>query len=339
MTYHETEKIRLNKKLQEQLKKLPAFCNQYFIGIEYKKAPRTRLSYAIDLLSFFEYLKEYDLQYKDTDIINFKLDILNEITAMDIENYLSYIKYYVKNNKVRTNDKCAVKRKLSTLRSFYKYYYLRQRIHKNPTLQVEMPDIDEKKIIRLDRKEVSHLINVIEYDQDIPFRASLRTRNMAIIMLLLGTGIRVSECVGLDINDVDFNNNCIKVVRKGGDEDIVYFSDEVKESLKLYWKERINKITQIGHEQALFLSEQHSRLCVRSIEKMVTKYAKEAVPMKKISPHKLRSTYGTNLYQVTKDIYIVAKILGHKNVDTTRKHYVDVLDESKIAVRNCVKLR
>lgn len=339
MTYHEEEKIRLNQKLQEQLKKLPLFCTQYFVGMQYKKAPRTRLSYSIDLLSFFEYLKQYDLQYKEIEITDFTIEILNNITAMDIENYLSYIKCYVKNNKVRTNDNSAVKRKLSTLRSFYRYYYVRQLIEKNPTLQVEMPGIEEKKIIRLEMNEMAQLIDLIDCKDNIPFRPSLRIRNMALIMLLLGTGIRVSECVGLDLNDIDFNNNCIKVIRKGGDEDIVYFGDEVRVAILNYYNERIGKDTQEGHEQAFFLSEQHRRLCVRSIQKMVKKYANETVPLKKITPHRLRSTYGTALYQATKDIYIVSTILGHKDVSTTRKHYVDVLAENKMAVRNSVKLR
>ena len=163
---------------------------------------------------------------------------------------------------------------------------------------------------------------------------------MAIVTLLLGTGIRVSECVGLDIEDVDFKNYGIKVVRKGGSEMIVYFGDEVAKALIDYIEGDRQNVTPIaGHEHALFLSTQRKRIGIRAVENLVKKYSSLVTSLKKITPHKLRSTYGTNLYQETGDIYLVADVLGHKDVNTTRKHYAAMQDYNKRKAAKTVKLR
>ena len=159
------------------------------------------------------------------------------------------------------------------------------------------------------------------------------------MMLLLGTGIRVSECVGLDMDDVDFKNNGIKIHRKGGAEVVVYFSDEVREVLIDYMVEREKLTAADGSINALFLSMQNKRMSVRSVENMVKKYSQLVTTLKNITPHKLRSTYGTSLYRETGDIYLVADVLGHKDVNTTRKHYAEIEDERRRKAAKKVKLR
>ena len=207
-----------------------------------------------------------------------------------------------------------------------------------------MPKIHDKAITRLDVNEVAELLDNVENGNKLT-TAQLRTheklkcRDLALLTLLLGTGIRVSECVGLDINDVDFDNDRIKVVRKGGSESFVYFGDEVRAALLDYMEERKQMNPDSGHENALFISSKNKRLCVRSVELLVKKYASTVTTVKHITPHKLRSTYGTNLYQASKDIYLVADVLGHKDVNTTRRHYADMVDENKRKARNIVKLR
>lgn len=157
--------------------------------------------------------------------------------------------------------------------------------------------------------------------------------------LLLGTGLRVSECVGLNITDIDFGVDGLRVHRKGGKEVIVYFGEEVEQALREYLRERKEIVTAEGDEDALFLSMQRKRINVRSVENLVKKYAKTVTPLKKITPHKLRSTYGTNLYHETNDIYLVADVLGHSDVNTTKKHYAAQADERRRSARNAVKLR
>ena len=159
------------------------------------------------------------------------------------------------------------------------------------------------------------------------------------LTLMLGTGIRVSECVGIDLQDVDFKNNGIKIRRKGGYEAVVYFGEEVELALLDYLEQRMNLTPVEGHEDALFLSMQNKRITVRAVENLVKKYASRVTTMKKITPHKLRSTYGTNLYRESGDIYLVADVLGHKDVNTTRKHYAAIDEERGRIASKLVHLR
>ena len=203
---------------------------------------------------------------------------------------------------------------------------------------------DEKEIIRMEPNEVAVLLDEVEEGsgltkKEMSYHKKTGTRDLAILTLLLGTGIRVSECVGLDLNDVDFDNQRLKVRRKGGYEDLVYFGEEVADALQDYLKERNRIIPLPGHEEAFFLSMQNRRLTVRSVENLVKKYTSRVTTVKKITPHKLRSTYGTTLYQETGDIYLVADVLGHKDVNTTRKHYAAMKDENRRKAAKAVRLR
>ena len=207
-----------------------------------------------------------------------------------------------------------------------------------------MPVIHDKPIVRMEPNEVAEFLDNVESGNkltknQLAKHEKLKTRDLALLTLMLGTGIRVSECVGLDIDDVDFDNDRIHIYRKGGAESFVYFGDEVREALLDYMEERKQLNPKEGHENALFISSKNSRLCVRSVELLVKKYSRTVTTVKHITPHKLRSTYGTNLYQESGDIYLVADVLGHKDVNTTRKHYADLIDENKRAARNMVRLR
>ena len=344
LSYHEQEKNQATMKLRELQKELPAFLTDYFRGIEYDTAPRTRIAYATDLKTFFEYMHDNNSELNKINIHDFPISVLNSIKSFDIEEYLEYLKYYEKNGKVYTNDERAIKRKLSALRSMYAYFYKNEIIDSDPVIQVNMPKLHSKAIVRLEPNEVAEFLDTVESGEGMTKKQlekheNLKVRDLAMLTLLLGTGIRVSECVGLDINDVDFDNLRIKVTRKGGYEDYVYFGDEVSEALGEYMIERKAKTPVAGSENALFLSNRGSRITVRSVEILVKKYAQIVTPMKKITPHKLRSTYGTNLYQETGDIYLVADVLGHNDVNTTKKHYAEIKEDRKRNARNKVQLR
>ena len=235
---------------------------------------------------------------------------------------------------------------MSALRSFYNYYYKHQIITKNPVLLVDMPKLHERRLSGLDADEVALLLDFVESagskltGQALVYYKKTRDRDLAILTLLLGTGIRVSECVGLDLRDVDFKNNGITVTRKGGNQMVVYFGEEVASALQNYINGDRKMITPLsGHENALFLSTQKKRMGVQAVENMVKKYAKQVTPYKKITPHKLRSTYGTSLYKETGDIYLVADVLGHKDVNTTKKHYAAIDEDRRRQAASAVKLR
>lgn len=343
-TYHERMNLVYSLKLREMLKELPSFCSGFFRGIESNTSARTRLAYATDIKTFFKFIIDNNPEYKTKTMHSIEMSVLDKVTSTDIEEYLEYLKYYSANGKTQINNERAKKRKLSSLRSFYAYFIKKEFIKYNPVILVDMPKLHDKEIIRLDDSEVERLLDTVENGNNLTkkqsqFHEKTKVRDLAILSLLLGTGIRVSECVGLNINDVDYKNSGIKITRKGGNEVVVYFSDEVKDSLLNYHEQRINTIAKENHEEAYFLSLQKSRLTVRSVEKLVKKYSSIVTTMKKITPHKLRSTYGTALYKETGDIYLVADVLGHKDVNTTKKHYAAIEDERRKGARNIVKLR
>lgn len=297
--------------------------------------------------AFFQFLLDTNPAFKDKSMTDFTVHVLDQVKALDIEEYQEYLKVYHNHNgdKMETNGERGLKRKISALRSFYAYYYKREMIETNPAVLVDVPKIHEKSIIRLDADEIALLLDHIEHAGDTltgqkrAYWEKTKERDLAIVTLLLGTGIRVSECVGLDIEDVDFKNNGIKVTRKGGNEMVVYFGPEVEKALKYYLEVRKNIIPLSGHEHALFYSSQKKRIGVQAIENLVKKYSREITTTKKITPHKLRSTYGTALYQETGDIYLVADVLGHRDVNTTKKHYAALDDARRRQAATAVKLR
>lgn len=342
--YHDEQNNKNTLLMREVVAELPKFSKSFFRGIQDTTSSRTRLAYAYDLRVFFEFIHDNNPSLKDKCIVDFPISILDDIGREDIEEFMDYVSYYHKDGKEYTNDERAKKRKLSALKSFYNYFYKSELISTNPASLVPMPKIHEKEIVRLDVDEVAILLDNVEEGEkltkhQLEFHEKTKVRDVALLTLLLGTGIRVSECVGIDINDVDFKNNGIKIRRKGGYETVVYFGDEVEGALLDYMGERKRIIPMEGHEEALFLSIQNRRVTVRAVEKLVKKYASTVTTLKKITPHKLRSTYGTNLYKETGDIYLVADVLGHKDVNTTRKHYAAQEDERRRMAANVVKLR
>ena len=344
-TYREHTDTENLLKLRQVLSTLPAFCKDYFRAIDSTTTTKTRISYAYDIRIFFQFLLDENPVFKNYAMTDFSVDVLDQIKAIDLEEYMEYLKVYQNGDKTETNGERGLKRKISALRSFYAYYYKREMIHTNPTVLIDVPKIHDKSIIRLDTDEVALLLDYIEHcgdsltGQKRVYYEKTKERDLAIVTLLLGTGIRVSECVGLDIEDVDFKNNGIKVTRKGGNEMVVYFGEEVEKALKRYLEVRAGITPLAGHEHALFYSAQRKRMGVQAVENMVKKYSRQITTTKKITPHKLRSTYGTALYQETGDIYLVADVLGHKDVNTTKKHYAALDDARRRQAATAVRLR
>ena len=345
LSYHEQEMIENTKKLRKLIRELPPFCADFFRGIEPRTSSRTRIAYAYDLSIFFDFLIQTNPIWKNKDKRDFTVDDLDQIGVMDLEEYLEFLKCHSTENKEDLiNTERGLTRKMSSLKSFYNYFFRNERIQTNPAALVKLPKLHEKEIVRLEIDEVARLLDLVEDGDSLTerqkaYHKKTRVRDLALMTLLLGTGIRVSECIGLNLNDVDFNVDGIRIHRKGGKEVIIYFGDEVELALRDYMEERRHIVPAPGNEEALFLSMQKKRLNVRSVENLVKKYAQAAAPLKKITPHKLRSTYGTNLYRETGDIYLVADVLGHADVNTTKRHYAALEDERRRSARNKVKLR
>lgn len=345
LSYHEQKDRDNIVHLRQLLQALPPFCAQYFRGIEPRTSSRTRIAYAYDLNVFFEFLVKEVPAFYGKQIRDIRLEQLDELHVSDMEEYMEYLKYrFNDKNQEIVNKERGIMRKISSLKSFYNYFFRLEKLTTNPPALVRLPKLHDKEIIRLDIDEIVLLLDEVEQGENLTpkqkaYHAKTKVRDLALLTLLLGTGIRVSECVGLNIQDIDFKNGGIRIHRKGGKEVTVYFGTEVEQALLDYLDERNKIIAETGHEDALFLSLQNKRLAVRSVENLVKKYARLVTPLKPITPHKLRSTYGTNLYRETGDIYLVADVLGHSDVNTTKKHYAAIEDDRRRSARNAVRLR
>lgn len=325
--------------IREISRELPPACGDFFRAIAVTTGTFTRLAYAIDLKTFFQFLQTERYQFSQKPLYAFTNDDLARVSQNDLTAYIEYLTFYYKNEpdsdapvKALTNHDLAIKRKLCSIRSFYDYLFKNGCIPSNVTTLVPLPKIHEKPILRLSMDEMQRMLEEAATGDNLTPRQKAWhkltvKRDFALLSLFLGTGVRVSECVGMNIGDVDLEDNAFLVTRKGGNQVLLYFPPEVAEALAEYMAEREKIEAQPGHEEALFLSMQKRRITQRAVQNLVKKYAAVAAPLKpRISPHKLRSTFATNLYNKTGDIYLVADVLGHSSVDTTRKHYADMTD-------------
>lgn len=345
LSYAQQRAMQLTQLTREVLSELPDMCRDFIRAIEPTTRPLTRYAYACDLKLFFGFLFKEIPAFADKDAHALTPADLAAVTARDVSLYLEYLAlYYVEDNSITNGDDGRM-RKLASLRSFYSYLFKNQYITADVSRLIDMPKRHEKPILRLEIDEIAKMLDLVESGDAMSgnqkkYNENTRLRDLAILSLFLGTGIRVSELVGIDISDIDFNLNGFTVTRKGGSQAILYFPDEVSEVLRRYLAQRREIAALPGHENALFLSLQRRRISVRAVELMVKKYAIQAAPLKKkLSPHKLRSTFGTNLYHETGDIYLVADVLGHADVNTTRRHYAAMLDDRRRMAAKSVKLR
>ena len=347
--YQAQKKLNYTVRFRNVLSDLPDFCQLYFRASEPTTSVLTRYGYAVDLRSFFRFLTSGAIpSFSGKTPQAITLDDLKLLRSLDIELYLEHISMYrsktAEGSKVVENNERAKARKLSAIRALFKYLYKKSLIETNCAALVDTPKLHEKAIIRLDANEVADLLDTTEQGIGMTknqryYHDATKVRDVAILSLFLGTGIRISELVGLDLNDIDFTNNQFVVTRKGGNQEVLAFGPEVQNALLAYLGERRQIIPLAGSEDAFFLSMQKRRITPRAVENLVKKYAQLSTPLKKITPHKLRSTYGTMLYQESGDIYLVADVLGHKDVNTTRKHYAAITEDKSRQAAKYIKLR
>ena len=328
------------EKLKAMLSALPSCSTDFFRGIEPSTSSMTRLSYAYDLTMFFHFLKEIKEEWKEIPLEQLQTEALSQISVQDIERYLEDLKYRPNDPEHKNmNREQGIKRKFFSLKSFFGYLCRVGLLTVNPTLSMQMPRTHAKEIVRLDSEEMKELLAEVDSGSGLSgrqkaFHERTRLRDSALLALMLGTGIRVSECVGLNLDDVDMKESGIHIRRKGGKETTVYFNAEVARRLNEYLSVRTGIETLPEHKNALFLSLRNQRITVRSVEYLVKKYASIIAPKKKITPHKLRSSYGSAVYKETNDIYLVADILGHNDVNITRKFYAAIEEDRRKSVKN-----
>lgn len=340
-SYRTQTDIQRLEKLRKLEKELPIVCTDFFRSIAQTTSTLTRLAYAYDFRLFFQFLCRENPLFADCEPRFMTEEDFAKVKMRDIDLFQDYLsQYYVSDEEtgeshVVQNHELGIMRKLCSLRSLFEYMFKNGIVEANIATLVSLPKVHEKPILRLEVDEMQKMLDAVysgdglsEHQKKVS--ENTKKRDLAIILLFLGTGIRVSECVGINLDDIDMENKAFVVTRKGGDQSMLYMPDSVAEALEGYLDDRLKITPADGHEDALFLSLQRKRITQRAVQNLVKKYALIAAPLKKrISPHKLRSTFGTNLYEETGDIYLVADVLGHTDVNTTRKHYAAMTDQHK----------
>ena len=353
-------RIETEQKYEKMLRKItdefPDYCRSFFDYLRLNNEIRSCYSYAEDIKIFFEYLLQQNSQFGES-IKEIPLDVLEKFVPVDFYEYMTYLSYYTDKNGIpHTNSDVTKKHKINSLKVFYNYYYNNKFISVNPTVGLRVKKPNKKEVIVLDIDEIHTLLSYVEnlgvrleaelnsdegnksLSQRYTYYQKNKYRDKAILMVFLGTGIRVSECVGLDITDISFKDRSIKLIRKGGNEDHVFFNKEIYEALYDYIElERKVRVKEAQNQSILFYSSRNTRMGVRAMEKMVKKYVTEALPERaeEISVHKLRASVATNAYQETRDIYAIANSLGHSSLAMVSK-YAKARDEDKKRVSDAI---
>lgn len=339
--YQRNKKAELKVKADEIIKQLPECSKLYFREMRTSnKSERTIYEYALDIKAFFDYLS-LQPSFKDVDfnLLNIS-QILDKLTREDLQEYIeTFSEREISDHTGKTikvaSSPAYIARKKSSLKSFYQYYYDLKLIEDNTASSIKSSSIKDKNILILENDEIDRFIQATEPSKNTASKQILASRDKTIISLFLMSGIRVSELVGIDLSDIDFKRAAIRIVRKGGNEDEIYLSEKLEKTLSDYIENSRKELLKGIDSPALFIGQNKERMSVRSIEKLIQKYALKAGLNKKITPHALRRTCGSYLYNETGDIYEVARLLGHKSIETTKKHYAKPNEEKK---RNASKV-
>ncbi|MBD9280923.1 MAG: hypothetical protein EGS70_11185, partial [Clostridiales bacterium] len=265
-TYREQVDAQRIIQIREILKGLPQACGDFIRSIAVTTGTFTRLAYAIDLRTFFTFLQRERVAFADTPLTHLTDQQIGSVTQSDLTAYIEYLTYYFKEQdadeetaplKPLVNHELAIKRKLSAIRSFYEFLFKNQRISANVTTLVSLPKIHEKPIIRLSQEEMIRMLEQSATgaglsERQKTYQKLTAKRDFALISLFLGTGIRVSECVGLNISDVDLENNAFLVTRKGGNQVVLYFPPEVATALADYLDGKYSLLHVLGTQDGVY---------------------------------------------------------------------------------------
>ena len=229
---------------------------------------------------------------------------LEQVDELQIRGYLGYLHH--------RNQKATIARKLSAVRSFFKYLHKRGMIDRNPAQGVRTPKHGKPIPGYLSVDDVFRLIEAAK-----PM-GLLGLRNRAILETLYSTGVRVSELAGLDLDDVDFHGGAVRVLGKGSKERIVPIGDKALGAIEAY-RQALDQYGG-GDEEALFLNKDQGRLSTRSMARIVDKFARACGLAVPVSPHAMRHSYATHLLDAGADLRAVQELLGHSSLSTTQRY-------------------
>lgn len=280
---------------------ISSFCN--YILHQKKYSPHTVTAYKRDLEQFNQYLSS-----------DFQLDSFIDVNSAIIR---SWIVHLMENNI----SSRSINRKISTLKSFYKYLLKNNEIDKNPLLKVITPKTSKRLPVFVGENEISNLFNELEFENDYE-----GIRNKLIIELLYGTGIRLIELVNLKLNSVNNSNSTIKVIGKRNKERIIPFGAKLKNEIFNYLKEREKLETKEVH---LLLTKTGKKIYPKLVYRLVNHYLSMVTTISKKSPHVLRHTFATHMLNNGADLNSIKEILGHTNLSATQVYTHNTIEKLK----------
>jgi site-specific recombinase XerD len=346
-------KLRLYERIDEKTKDLPWYVREYINKKQRTLSPASLLNYCHDFIIFFDWLISEGFATGNRSDV--PLSSLETLTVQQIEDFLSFLQFRLDNSPLTVN------RKLSALKSLFHYLQniaetpdLKPYLYRNAMAKIELNAVKEDQEA-IAQKMSGKILWDNEYEQFREFVASEygvlnkdnkklfnfhtrnRERDTAIVSLILGSGLRLSEIVGLDIDDLDFKKFSARVTRKGNKEQYVFFSEQAMLDLKDYLAVRKQKYQLDDKTKALFIASPMGpkgttrRLTPRAIEKMVEKYA-TAFGKPALSVHKLRHSFATRYHAENNDVPKLRRQLGHSSIQTTMIYTHLTNDELKKAV-------
>lgn len=320
------DKIKYEKKLQQKIYGMPEYIQDYYFSLN-EKTYLTKSRYINNVIRFLNW-------FGNGDINNVSEEKLERITQATIQRFIQNIQYLDSDKELGDDAKANM---YSSINSFLTYLKGNNIIEDNPFdgKRINRPKTHDNEITFLEPEEYKMIKAAIMKgtgsSRSIAKQKNWMYRDLLLFQIPIITGVRVTALSQIAIEDIDFEKKTIKVIDKARDKTL-FLDDETMGMIYVWLK--IREELMIGYKDNgyLFISNQRTKMDVRSIEYVIKKYT-EGVVNKHITPHKLRSTCGTNMYRATKDIYMVAETLGHKSPATSRK-YTKVGNEDRINATN-----
>lgn len=314
-------KIKTEELINNRIQDMPSYIKKFYLSLN-QKTHMTKLRYMDNVIRF---LNDYT-----GDNINALLEKnLKKISVDDIEQYISKISFYNTNNEIKELSNATKACIYSSLNAFFTFLTERDIIKINPfTKGIDRPKKKENDVVFLTPDEVKQVEEYILSDKNNKYMY----RDLLLFRIPVITGIRVTALSEINISDIDWENNLVNVIEKGNISRKIYF-DSITRGYICKWIYNMKRMGVDEKNDVLFIGQGNNRITVRTIENKITKYCEKVIPNKHITPHKLRSTCGTNLYQSEKDIYLVSSVLGHKSTEPT-KRYTKMFETDKINAVN-----
>lgn len=324
MTRSDDDQRTIEKVKQIVKDHFPGFASRYFNYNMYLKAPRSLYGYALDLKSFFEFLESIDFTVKSMNLSD-----LERITPQIIEDYLEYCRTYVKNGVRKEMSLAGLARRYSSLSAFFNYYYSSDLIEKNPVHKIIPPRPFRNKTSipsnQINYEMLDFIINGDLGGRRNEYRIHTKERDLAIIMLIMGAGIKGSDLVNLNIDDVHLEGKFINV-RSRRTTRTVFFSDTIARAVGQYLDIRLDIIARFGDDDALFLSLQGKRMCLRAVQKMIKKYSSAMFDYKDhLTAEAFSLSFRNNVFDASMNINITSAASGNDKY-TVLRHYRPFID-------------